>query len=352
MATGNRKDPSGAPWQSERRQRRQLLAGLVAGGAGLCLASPGSADSRPATELGPLPSRFQGSDIQRVQAAFDFALENQLNTVYLDRTYDLTGGSIVLPSSDWAPAITFVGGGLTKRDDGYMFDRHSDNLATDSPKFQRVRFRGRDGATAVVSNGNRMIRQSFADFCDFRHVAAVHADHYTQSVRLLNCEMYYSAGTFLKAPRHYDLSCHDNRFETSTHSLLEAISDESSLWPLSVARFTNNCIEGYITRPPIRLSAAAALLFQGNYCEHNVTTLEFVQSRGMRQVSGLITANAFFETRGASDIDIGNVHCHHLAIAHNISNAPQGKSLVRRGTGNAPQLSNNYLYAGGSEILK
>ncbi|MGJ7461977.1 hypothetical protein ACR80S_12820 [Halomonas sp. MA07-2] len=346
--------PNDSPGDSARQQRRRLLVSLSMGGAGAllapaALASEERSPARQASPLGVVPDQFTGSDVDKVQAAYDYALENALTTIYLDRVYDLTGGSVFLSSDDWAPVVIFVGGGLTKRDDGFMFDRRTANLATDAPKFQGVRFRGSENATAVISNGSRMIRQNFSQQCDFRHVAAVHSDSYTQSVRFLNTEMYESAGTFILAPRHYDLSCHDNRFEANGHRLLEAVTDEPGQWALSVARFTNNCIEGYTRVAPIRLSSASSLLFQGNYCEHNNTTLEFIRTDGIQQVSGKIEVNSFYESRSEVDIDVGQLNCSNLEISHNTSNASSGRFLARQRGGGAARVVNNYMYSGGSE---
>lgn len=349
-----RKQRHASTEQDKRQNRRQLLVTLALGSAGVCLATPSialaqSRQPSPLSPIGIVPDQYTGTDIQKVQAAYDYALDNDLTTVHLNRIYDLTGGSIYLPSTDWAPALIFVGGGLTKRDDGFMFDRRASNLSIDAPKFQRVRFQGREGATAVISNGSRMIRQTFSDLCHFRHIAAIHADVYTQSVRLINTDMYESAGTFILAPRHYDLSCHENRFEANSHRLIEAVSDQPDQWPISVARFTNNCIQGYTRQAPIRLSGASSFLFQGNYCEHNNTTIEFVISKGMQQVSGKIEGNAFYETHGEADIDLGQLNCRYLEISNNTSNVPAGKFLIRQRGGASPTTANNYLYSGGNE---
>ncbi|MCC5881597.1 MAG: hypothetical protein JJU25_03030 [Halomonas sp.] len=355
MSQGSQIDSSHElPAGVARQQRRQLLVSLGVGGAGALLSTTALASKeRPAARqgspFGVVPDQFSGSDTERVQAAYDYVLENGLTTVYLDRVYDLTGGSVYLSSDDWAPVVIFVGGGLTKRDDGFMFDRRTANLATDAPKFQGVRFRGSEDATAVISNGSRMIRQNFSQQCDFRHVAAIHSDSYTQSVRFLNTEMYESAGTFILAPRHYDLSCHENRFEANSHRLIEAVTDEPGQWALSVARFTNNCIEGYTRVAPIRLSSASSLLFQGNYCEHNNTTLEFIRTDGIQQVSGKIEVNSFYESRSEVDIDLGQLNCSNLEISHNTSNAAKGRHLTRQRGGGAAQVSSNFMYSGGNE---
>lgn len=40
------------------------------------------------------PDDFEGTDVEKLQAAFDYAVENDISNIVLNRTYDVTGGSI------------------------------------------------------------------------------------------------------------------------------------------------------------------------------------------------------------------------------------------------------------------
>ena len=292
------------------------------------------------------PDDFEGTDLEKIQKAYDYAVDNEVRTIHLNRKYDLTGGSVILKSGNFvAPIIHFIHGGLTKQDAGYMFTRSEDDgNNTNSPIFTNVQFNGNASATCYVINADKMIRSQFIN-CAFDSVGLLETNSYTQSVRVFKCVMTNSPATFIKGKQHIDMDIDNNRFETSPNPLIEGISNSVSTYANIGVRITNNLIEGYTTSPTIIMSSALGLVISNNYLEHNKGHIKFINGGGLLNIAGEINANYLTRNSETIDIEFDGHLTHRLEVSNNTTNVSSGKALLSNTVAIA---NNNNMYAGGT----
>ena len=233
------------------------------------------------------PDDFEGSDVEKIQQALDYVVENNINTITLNRSYDLTGG-IVYYNGKWAKPPTFKDGTLIKNDTGYMFSRLADNNNSNTPLFLNVTFIGNTENPCYIIDGDKLIRQGF-DHCYFRGIGLIKTAGYLQSLRLHSCEMSFSPDIFINCSGAYDVSITNNKFEESHNALIKSYSDSTDGPACHALRITNNLIEGYVVEPPIILSSAYGLTISNNYFEANhCGDIEFITSIGIITIQGVI----------------------------------------------------------------
>lgn len=291
------------------------------------------------------PDDFEGTDIEKIQQALDHACENDINTIQLNRAYDLTGGTIYY-NGGYAIPPTFKDGILIKNDSGFMFDRQADDNSSNSPLFFNVVFRGDENHPCYIINGDKMIRQNFKN-CTFRYIALITTSGYIQSLRLDNCEMSMSPDIFINCDTCYDVNITNNRFEESHKTLLKCYSENAQTFSNNATRITNNLIEGYVYETPIILSSAYGLIIANNYFEYNNGDIEFVKSTGINVVNGSINNNSFFRTKSNCHIKANGNNVSDLYLNNNSTNisSEDDKSLtvgLRR-----DRIKNTYLNGGG-----
>lgn len=305
------------------------------------------------------PDEFEGTDVEKLQQAYDYANENGIQHIVLNRKYDLTGGSIFInPGYFTGTRIYFHWGSLVKRDTGFMFDRIpvddgsytnfvEGNLNENSPEFYNVHFFGNENAKATIINGDVMIRQTFSN-CKYKNIQIIKSTKYTQSVRIFGGESERFSDTGIDAPQHLDISIDGIKCETSNHPLLEAITDRAGTYAISVGRFKNLLLEGFGENSPIRISSAIGLDISNLYSEANNKTLEFVETTGVKSIRGSIKNNTFFNGKGICDVDIPvNIDIGSLTVednATNIYDATVEKYFITKGN---ERFKNNNHYGGG-----
>lgn len=305
-----------------------------------------------------IESGFWGSlrDAQALQAAFSFCYKNPADRSVLRLTvsYDITGYSIKLPSSNWVDPISVFGGQIKKSDAGFMFTRDVSNRSIDAPSFTRTKFYGSSGAVVVyVFDGNTSIRHEF-NGCRFNRISAVNGGTgYTQSVRVQsNCVVYNQPAPFIKAKEHYDLRVHGNSFEISQHPLLWAVDELGIGGAASVTSsvINNNLIEGYGTEYPIVVSSCNGLAISDNYTEANAAFINFKKApgSGLAYLNGLKVESNFIGVGSTPGKDY-DIYCEagisytKASISGNTTNRLLGNGIAMTNMTTNPELSNKFL---------
>ncbi len=272
------------------------------------------------------PDWFIGSDIEKIQKAIDVSLDNGSAQINIDRTYNLTGGTIYVDRglhfkdeiSQWSRRSLIISGSgegrLIKEDKGFMFSAKSTSIDFD---FENLHFRG---YISNPSNLNTIVDMYVFD-CS-----------YLGNVRVSNCSfchcgcVYYQTGG-VSTPMQGVLSINNQYMKNKCvlranecwhpQFISDAIDDGisfiecegvgSSIRDLKVG---NCCIEGFYHKntSAINLNCTApGLSITDNYFEANYCSIKIP-----RYVSGIISGNTF-HSRGAfikKDIEL---HCIELA---------------------------------------
>ena len=297
------------------------------------------------------PDDFTGTDIEKMQQALDYAIENDIKSIKLNRLYDITGGSIILPSSDFWGFILFEQGGIIKNDEGFIFDRNADNNNCNSPKLKDV-FISTNATNVYLFNGDKMIRQ-FCDNVIFWGVGMVKTASYLQTIRLHNCEIGQLGCNFIDGQMAYDVEIIHNRFESSTahHAIkIQTNGNDISYFGL---RIKSNLFEGYANTCPVVLGVGYGLDISSNYFEANHTSIMIDNlSKPSTLISGRIFNNVFGATKSNFDVQIlGTVNTHRLYVGQNSSDVPSGKYIFNKYLLKDCEPDTNNAYAGGQAFL-
>lgn len=299
------------------------------------------------------PDDFSGTDLAKVQAAYDYCLANDISVIKLNRDYDLTGGSIYLSTTNYLESVWFIDGRLIKSDSGYMFTRTVSDKGTDAPRFYKVKFLGDSTSVnkAVIIDGDNMIRPVFSD-CYFNYISAVHSTDYTQSIRIDGCEMFRATDNFISSTNHIDLVLTNNKFETSpSYPLVYSLNNSGSTFAVTVCRIENNVIEGYTNVSPIQISSGIGLSIKNNYFEANKVDIDFIATTGLKNVSGEISGNGFFGSLDVTNIKFNSLtNVAKLKVSDCTSNIPN--DALKGFMSKAPAIIDNiYLNAGGTMLI-
>ena len=297
------------------------------------------------------PDDFEGTDVEKMQKALDYAIANNLTTIRLNREYDITGHSIMLPLADSWSFVTFDKGKITKNDGGFIFDRNSNNKNCNSPKLKDVTVET-TSENVYLYNGDKMIRQN-CDNVTFLKVGLVKSSGFVQSIRLHNCEIGQLECNFIDATMAYDVEIIHNRFESSTahHAIkLQTQGNDISYFGL---RIISNLFEGYINTCPIILGVGYGLDISSNYFEANNTSIRIDNlSKASTLISGRIFDNVFAATKSNYDVEIlGTVNTYKLYVGQNTSDVPNGKYIFNKYLLKDCEPDTNNAYASGQTFL-
>lgn len=208
------------------------------------------------------PEMFEGSDAEKVQQAFEHCVNliNNGNNAYivLNKTYDLTGETVVIPSTivNLRQDIKVYGngaGGFVKNDSGYFFVKPSTqtNNSTRDLYFIDCNFKSTEGCGAVVFKGSRLDTDEFNALriirCNFVNVdTLIDADEegFIIAMRLIDCNIHggtgdfiyskngmhsclisgntleYRNGNFLNSGNYFKTSVVNNLFQTTTGTII------------------------------------------------------------------------------------------------------------------------------------
>ena len=297
------------------------------------------------------PDDFQGTDVEKMQKALDYAIEYDIKTIRLNREYDITGHRIMLPSADVWSVVTFENGKITKNDEGFIFDRNSNNKNCNAPKLKDV-FVETTSENVYLYNGDKMIRQN-CDNVTFWKVGLVKTTGYVQSIRLHNCEIGQLECSFIESAMAYDTELMHNRFESSTsHHAIKIQTQDSGISYFGL-RIKSNLFEGYANTCPIVLGVGYGLDISSNYFEANNTSIRIDNlSKASTLISGRIFNNVFGATKSNYDVEIlGTVNTYKLYVGNNSSDVPDGKYIFNKYLLKDCEPDTNNAYAGGRVFL-
>lgn len=260
------------------------------------------------SQLEIIPDAFDGTDAEKIQQAYDYAMANNITKITLNREYDITGSSIWLPEGNWNTPlsyITFTGGRLRKDDAGFMFDSSGVGLDEGgtriAPQFLNTDFDSTPQPKEVhVFNGDKMIRINMVN-CYFRTVGLVKSTTYIQTVRTENCITGYMGCHFIDAPRSYDVEIINPRSESNQAQdkrLIQLVSHtaHASYYGLKIS---GGLIEGYWNTHPIEIGGGFGLDINKVYFERNVSSIVFKEMPGaINRVVGKIDNCIFLHNEG------------------------------------------------------
>lgn len=272
------------------------------------------------------PDWFIGSDIEKVQKAFDVSIANRSVQINIDRTYNLTSGTIYIERgfhsedeiSKWSRRSLLVSGTgegrFIKEDAGFMFSAKSTSIDIN---FERLHFRG------FIRNPS-----DINSIVDMR----VFDCRYLSNLRVFNCSfshcgcVYYQNGgvntpmqgntsignqyakniCVMKANECWNSQFIGDKIDDGV-SFIEAESVASNIRDLKIA---NCCVEGFYRENTAAISlncTASGLSITDNYFEANFCSIKMP-----RYISGNITGNTF-HSRGSYIKKNRELHCIELA---------------------------------------
>ena len=297
------------------------------------------------------PDDFQGTDAEKMQKALDYAIEYNIKTIRLNRDYDITGHSIMLPSTDVWGFVTLEKGKITKNDEGFIFDRNSNNKNCNAPKLKDVMVET-TSENVYLYNGDKMIRQN-CDNVTFWKVGLVKTTGFVQTIRLHNCEIGQLECSFIDATMAFDVELIHNRFESSTaHHAIKIQTQDNDISYFGL-RIISNLFEGYANTCPIVVGVGYGLDISSNYFEANNTSIRIDNlSKASTLISGRIFDNVFGATKSNYDVEIlGTVNTYKLYVGQNSSNVPNGKYIFNKYLLKDCEPDTNNAYAGGQTFL-
>ena len=277
------------------------------------------------------PDWFIGNDIEKLQKAVDVSISNRSPQITIDRSYNLTGGTIYVDRglhskdeiSKWSRRnLIFTGSGegrLIKEDVGFMFSAKSTSIDFE---FDRIHFRG------YISNPSNLATVKDMYVFDCRYLG---------NIRVVNCTfchcgcVYYQSGG-VSTPMQGVLSIgnqymknkcvmranecwHPQFIGDAIEDGITFIKGEKTGSNIRDLKITNSCVEGfyYENTAAIDLNCNAQGLsitdtyFEANYCSIKIP----------RFVTGIVTGNTF-HSRGSFINKEVELHCMELARLENL----------------------------------
>ena len=268
------------------------------------------------------PDWFMGSDIEKVQKAFDVSIANRSTQITIDRTYNLTGGTIYIERgshsrdeiSQWSRrnlVVSGIGEGrLIKEDAGFMFSAKA--LSIDF-EFTNLHFRGSIKNAKItdmyvfdcryLSN----IRVSNSSFCHCGCVYYQSGGVETPMVGVLSIgNQYMKNKCVMKANECWHSQFIGDAIDDGI-TFIEGEKISSNIRDLKIA---NCCVEGFYHENTAAISLncnASGLSITDNYFEANFCSIKMP-----RYISGNITGNTF-HSRGSYIKKNKEIHCIELA---------------------------------------
>lgn len=212
---------------------------------------------------------FTGSDIEKLQKAFDYALENN-KSVEISKSYNITGSSIRInknfePDHERDSFTIFGGGEIIKNDSGYFFksiDLSQDIFVND------LKFRSVSGVGGALFKQNEFIRLSLNN-CFIKNVDGVYVgDSNGQSLRINKCTIIGGAGYAIDISNLYDSTITNCLIENREGFFKQHGETYDKIGVASVT-ISNNCIEN-LSGIAISISNAWGLRISNNYFEKNL----------------------------------------------------------------------------------
>lgn len=256
------------------------------------------------------PDDYSGTDIEKLQQAFDVASKNHENFVQtkiiLYREYDITGGSIKFNISDYTRTpiiITGFGGGFYKNDSGPMFTALQRN--TSEITFNDVYFRSTSGKGTYISRGNALINVNF-NSCNFKQMDSIMIAKGTderefgslgfiQNIHLNNCNIFEGDGNLFECEAYYGLYLDGVTIENrSGDCILQTKQTGGNEYKSCYQVNITNCLIEGIKGNVASIYSSESFNINGNYFEDNTGNI-VVNSQN--EIMGLnISGNRLFNS--------------------------------------------------------
>lgn len=260
---------------------------------------------------GVTPEDFPGTTIQKLQAAFNYAVDNNLN-VNLSRSYDITGmGPIYINKAADAlnRRVLYIvgrGGEILKTDAGYVFDATEINVG--DINISGVRFVSADGSGCIVWNGDKIIRISSRDNeyfnvdsvisqIDTTLLGGAAPGRFIQSCRFSREHIVGGSGYAFYAYKFIDTTIADNLIEWREHGIgnVENTGGDVNFQQNHNLRITDNLIEG-LTGTALNLGNTWCCTIARNYFESNVGYVDLATLLKSNHFGLTFQGNVFFLT--------------------------------------------------------
>lgn len=253
------------------------------------------------------PDEFDGSDTEKIQQAYNKAIELSKNNkkiiIKLNRTFDIDS-TITLSNESYWEFIDIINGRLNVKRGILLFTAPNGGSNHHAPRFKNVDFYGETGSE-IIFNPEQWIRFNF-DLCRFNNISCICGNSYIQTLRLLNCEIgKVGKNSFIKASNGYDCLIDECRFEqtSTTANAIEVLNTGNSLSAF-VFRIQNSLFEGYINSTAIRMSPGYGIKIDGCYFEANKGDIRFEKTGSLVACQGSITNCCFSASRNTSGYNI------------------------------------------------
>lgn len=262
-----------------------------------------------------IPDMFDGNDLQKLQKAIDYAYKNNIYNIIIDRIYDLTGGTILLPKLNSIPDswryLHFLGvnGGFLKTDSGYMFSATNRTMGY---HFENIRFMGCSDTEAILLNNTvtsvfncSKILQIYTENCEFRYLKRVFDG--TDSISETTCmqsiytdrDIYFCCYEVLKTTVLWNVNFNNSNIEHCYRfiTIVEHDADVALTYSLSIVGCTIESIEGDYTISIGTSSSTNAscatnmLIIENCYFELNPPIYDYGYIRGISIINNRFTRN-------------------------------------------------------------
>lgn len=298
------------------------------------------------------PDDFEGTDIEKLQQAYDHALENKIYTIQLNRKYDITGGSIDLGTASFSYVqIIFFGGEIVKNDEGFIFTSSANNRSRNSPQFVGTIFRS-TADNVYVYDGDKMIRHTHAN-CTYFKVGLVKSSDYIQTIRMTDCETGQLGCDFISGKMGYDIEVKGHKGEqtTSPYHFINLVSETNNGISYFGLRL-QGLWEGYTNKVPFHLGTGYGLNIDKSYFEKNNGSIHITEGTGVGTIRthGTIQNCVFSQNTSTNDIVVDSrIATDYLTLSDITVNNPSGKALINKRLTNYRNINN---YATGAIFNK
>lgn len=272
------------------------------------------------------PDSFEGTDIQKLQSAVDYSLDNNLMPVIINRTYDITGGTVYISKTIHYPdnvsqysrkKLNIFGvnhGKIIKSDVGFMF---SASVQSGDITLQNIDFEGyctdeTDVTSCVdvrVFDCNKLIRLNIIN-CTFNWIGSVYyqigpVSSGNMQSNLSIGNLYNKCKFVVTADEIYDIKFLGDLIEDG-YTMFNVTRTAS----IRDCHIEFCCIEGMTSAPAINWHAiVSGSSIANNYFENNLSHIIIDH-----YFVGSITGNAF-HGRGTIPAST-HIDCVKLALAY------------------------------------
>ena len=291
------------------------------------------------------PDMFEGSDLEKLQQAVDYIINNNYEEIILYRIYNITGGSIYINKTGEFPRkpiyIKSLNGGIEKHDNGFVFTSNNKNVG--ELFISDMKITSTQGVDTKVYDVSKLIRiNSNNNYYSNIDYVFYDDNDYAQSIRSV-CDYFTYVYCVCKIRYGYDIHFSNCLCEES-HKFFE--DDEIEKHYISNNISITDCVIENTKDLAIKLNGCQSLNISNNYFELNKGYIKL----GQYGASGCSISSNFFYDSGdlkpCVEIEGGNNKKYTLS-----SNYVSGSLELVRCSNNSIKLLDLGNYLGDGAIL-